>query len=394
MRVTFITTKLNFQTAGASVIELDAKARSLIKLGHQVKIITAFSGANAVKEQPPYEVINEDVGSGRQFETQRGVYRILKKYSKNADCFMVDGSVFLYGAGFYKMAGGKTPVVACFNRELTSWPEDVSVFFRRPNKSFLAKTKNKVRWFIERYLGMFLANKINLVTFTNPFLRWAYENFGLRKSDKEVMIFGDSFDYAAFMVKHGVTEDSYVQRNKNSGPFTIFYSSRMVPGKGFDLFIKAFAEVSNKENFKLILGGAGPEEEQARQMVGGLGLEKYVEMPGWLPKEKLYESFKNADIFVQPRWRTDLTSYSLLEAMAFGLPCILPRGGGLEWDAKNGALYFNEGDYKDLARKIEELGNNHDLRARLSRGCYARLKEDEMNSEKQMIKLCEKIKNL
>ena len=97
---------------------------------------------------------------------------------------------------------------------------------------------------------------------------------------------------------------------------------------------------------------------------------------------------------MQPHWRNDLTSISLIEAMTFGIPCILPGGGGLEWDAKNSALYFKDGDSDDLARKIEKLGDDPELRVKLSKECYKRLKEDEMNHEKQITRWHEAMKNI
>lgn len=394
MRILFITFKLNFETAGASVTELDVLARTLMGFGHEVKVVTVFSRANVIKEPLPYEVIEENIAASNQITLQWPVYGILKKYSDRADFFYIDAQNFLYAAGFYRKIGGRVPVAAFFNREMSCWPKNISTFFSRPKKGLFSGVRRKIRFGVEKYLAMPFANHIDIYTFVNPFLRRAYEDFGLKRKPSGDLIFGDPFDYKAFMKKYGVEEDSYAKRNKTAGPFTIFYSSRMAPGKGFDLLVKAFSEISNKENFRLILGGAGPEEKQVRQMISDLKLEKYVSLPGWVSKAEVYGTLKNADMFIQPRWRMDLTSYSLLEAMAFGLPCILPGGGGLEWDARGSALYFKDGDYKALAGRIEELGNNYSLRAELSRNCYARLKEDELDNEKQARRLAEEMERV
>jgi glycosyltransferase involved in cell wall biosynthesis len=83
------------------------------------------------------------------------------------------------------------------------------------------------------------------------------------------------------MQESGVTTETYSQKNKTAGPIILFYSSRMVAGKGFDLLVTAFAKVKNKENFKLVLGGTGPEEADVHALVQKLGLEPYVEFPDW-----------------------------------------------------------------------------------------------------------------
>lgn len=56
------------------------------------------------------------------------------------------------------------------------------------------------------------------------------------------------------------------------------------------------------------------------------------------------------------------------------------------------AFYFKYRDYDDLARKIERLGQDYELRAKLSRNCFFRLNEDEMNYEKQAGRLVEEMK--
>jgi len=70
--------------------------------------------------------------------------------------------------------------------------------------------------------------------------------------------------------------------------------------------------------------------------------------------------------------------------MAFGVPSILPGGGGLEWQAKDTAIYIKNGAHDDLARAIEKLAGDYDLRATLSRNCYKRIREDSMNYQKQI----------
>ena len=168
----------------------------------------------------------------------------------------------------------------------------------------------------------------------------------------------------------------------------------MAPGKGFDLLIKAFSEIKNKEKYRLILGGDGPEKENIERMVRDLDLDRFVEFPGWVKKEEVFEFYKKADIFIQARWRSELTSVSLSYALAFGLPSILPGGGGLSWVAGPSALYFEDNNHIDLADKIEKLGDSDELRRNLSMSCSERLSEDEMNHRWQVSRWNNAMKNL
>jgi len=395
MRIFFITTKLNFVNAGGSSDENDLMFRTLQEMGNQVAVVTAYSKINNIPNKLPYELIEENLGTGHQFGIQRGVFKLLKKYEKNADIFHVDRHVFMYGAGAYRALGGKVPVASFFNRELVSWPENVSTFLEIPKAdSFFKKLKKHVRFFIERYIMIPFANYVDFFEFTNPFLEKSYNNFGLKTNGRSLII-GELFDWQKFMQKYNIAESTYRDnRESNIGPVEIIYVGRMVAGKGFDLLITAFAKVQNKDNFHLTLVGNGPEEYMLHELSVKLGVNKYITFAGYLPKDKLYKLFKEVDIFIQPRWRKDMSSMSLLTAIIFGVPSIVPEGGGLAWMAGSSALKFKDNDVNDLANTIEKFGSDKKLRFSLSENCYNRLKDDELNHKNRMRYLYNTMENL
>ena len=382
MKIFFVTSKLNFETSGGSIEEFDLMIRTWQKMGHEVVAVTAFSDGNKMPDKLPYKVIEEQISTPHLLGIQWGIYKVLKKYESEADIFHIDGHMMLYGAGLYRLLGGKVPVVGFFNFYLSCWEQYASSLFPQPQVGFIKILKNKLRWLVERSLGMFLANQINAGAFISPPFMKMYQDFGLKLKHNFVM--GDPIDFKKIMSEQGIDEEYYVRRNKKVGPFTIFYSSRMSPGKGFDILLTGFAKVKNKDNFRLILGGSGPEEKYVKKMIENLGLAKYVHLPGWVSKQQIYDFYKQADIFIQADWWPMGTSISLIYALIFGVPSILPGGGGLEWNAQGGGLSFKTRDTDDLALKIEKLGSDFALRVELSRGAYARLHENQMNFEWQI----------
>lgn len=394
MRIFFITTKLNFRNSGGSVEEFDLMIRTLTELGNNVTAVTVFSKANDITEPLPYPLIEENFKSKGQLGIQYEVYKLFKKYEEKTDVFHIDGHIFLFGAGFYRKLGGRIPISAFFNREQSSWKTYNSSFFPIPKEGFLIKIKRHLRYFIEKYFGMYFANSIDYKTFISPMFQKKYEEYGLKIKNGDAVI-GDPIDFQKIIRENNIDENNYSLRNKTNKPLTIFYSSRMAPAKGFDVLLKGFAEIKNKNDFNLILGGSGPEEKHVRQMIKNLHLESYVRLLGWVEKKELYRIHKEeADIFIQADWLPFGTSISLLYAMIFGLPCILPSGTGLEWVAKDSAIYFSYRDPKDLARKIEQLGSDFNLRNKLSANCAKRLKDDDLNYEKQIGILYDGIKNI
>jgi glycosyltransferase involved in cell wall biosynthesis len=395
MKIYFITAKLDFVNSGGSIEEFDLTIRTLQKFGHQVTVVTTFSEANDLVEDLPYTIIEERIKARGLLGIQWGIYKILKKYQSKAEIFHLDGHNFLYGAGLYRRLGGKVPVSAFFNRELSFWPEDKSIFFKKyyPVPSLLKKFKKRVRTLVETMLGMPLANGLDLCSFITPMYQETYFRSGLKKA-KSGFVLGDPIDLKGIMKKNNVTEHSYRDRNKSQGPFTILFSSRMAPNKGFDMLLTAFAKLKNKDNFRLILGGRGPEEKWVHKLIDSLGIKQYVELPGWVSKEQLFLYHKEADIFVQPEWRSEGMSISLLYALAFGLPAVYVDGGGLQWVAKDAALYYQRGNAADLANKIEQLADSYQLREELSKNCYQRIVSDQLNYEKQIKQLHQRLLKL
>ncbi len=254
MRIFFITSKLNFKNSGGSIEEFDLMIKTLQKLGNEVTVITCFSTGNDYPASLPYKLIEENISASGLIGIQKGIYKILKKYSAQADFFQLDGHFFLYGAGLYRRLGGSVPVSAFFNRELGCWPEDQSSLFSQPAVSILKKIKKKVRWILERYVGMPIANGLDLCAFISPMYRGLYENFGLRKRASN-LVTGDLIDLKKIMTENGITENSYRQRLKQSGLITLFFSSRMAPGKGFDVLLTGFSKVKNKVKYEIIDNG-------------------------------------------------------------------------------------------------------------------------------------------
>jgi glycosyltransferase involved in cell wall biosynthesis len=385
MKIYFITSKLNFFKSGGSIEEFDLMMRTLVADGHQVVCVTTFAEDNDIQTELPYTVVVEDIPWRSVHNLQRGVYRIMKKYEHDADFFHVDGHLFLYGAGCYRRMGGKVPVSAFFNRELGFFPADRSTLLAAKQVSLTRKIKKILRDALERTIGMYLARAIDLRSFISPMYQAMYERSGLYDNGRH-FVMGDPIDFPLLMSKNQITEQSYVSRTDHEGPVQLFFSSRMAPGKGFDLILAGFARVKDKERYRLILGGTGPEEAAIHKMAEELDIMRYITFPGWMTRDDLYAAYKKADVFIQIGWRPEGTSISLLYAMAFGLPSIVPKESGLAWQAGGSALHITNGDHDSVARAIEQLGTDAALRKKLSGECFVRLADEQMDHKKVIAK--------
>ncbi len=387
MKIFLITSKLNFKTAGGSVVDLHLKARGLLELGHDVTVVTAFSRDNNIIRQLPYKIREEFVPYKGLLGLQYGVYKIIRKYEKETDAFYIDGHIFLYGAGFYRLMGGGIPIVAFFNIRLNSWGDTQGNIV---NPSIYRRAKKSIRYFLERWIGAPIANYLDAFIFTTPMVEKLYHDFGIGKFRPSVVI-EDFVATKEIMERHPMDAEKIKAHHENAKIITIFSTGRMIPEKGFDLIIRAFSRLKEKNKYLVIMSGNGPDKERLEKMVADLNLRPYFEFPGWVEKPQLGKFFEDAHIFVLPKWWIEYSSVLLTEAMAFGSVCIIPGGGALEWFTEGAALTFKNDDVNELARQIEKLGSDTDLRINLAKRILK--KAEELDYKNLAIRLEQVIKS-
>ncbi len=131
---------------------------------------------------------------------------------------------------------------------------------------------------------------------------------------------------------------------------------RLAPIKGFDLLIRAFAQVREViPGWTLIIRGEGPARCDLEKLIGELSLDERVFLPGATAGSG--EALSRASIFVMPS-RVEAFPNALCEAMACGCAVIAfdcetgPRE--IVTDGVNGFLLPN-GDVEALASALRHL---------------------------------------
>lgn len=149
------------------------------------------------------------------------------------------------------------------------------------------------------------------------------------------------------------------------GPFVLGVG-RLVPQKGFDVLIEAFARVApDFPEWELRIAGDGPERDALADLARRLGLEGRVRLLGRV--EPIEAELDRAQVFVLAS-RFEGFPNALAEAMARGLAVIssdCPSGPrDLVRDGLDGLLVPTE-DAPALARALAELLSDPARRARL-----------------------------
>jgi L-malate glycosyltransferase len=119
-----------------------------------------------------------------------------------------------------------------------------------------------------------------------------------------------------------------------------FSLGNLIPQKGFDILIEAFAGFSEKHpDYKLIIGGKGFQEKDLKLLVRKLKLTEKVVFVGALSQNEVISYMQAAKAFVLPS-RHETFGVVFAEALACGTPVIATKCGGPEEyvDAESGYI--------------------------------------------------------
>ena len=133
----------------------------------------------------------------------------------------------------------------------------------------------------------------------------------------------------------------------------ILYFGRLSKEKGVKTLIDSMKDI----NYKLIILGTGPIEEELHEYVKNNNISN-VEFKGFQQGEALTNYIRNARCVVLPSEWYENGPYSAMETMALGKPLIVSNLGGLPElveDTKNGYIYKTRDELKDKIRSMINL---------------------------------------
>lgn len=143
------------------------------------------------------------------------------------------------------------------------------------------------------------------------------------------------------IVYNGVDTKFFCPKIKTNIDQYVLYTGRLYAGKGlFDLIQSAKYVCNEFPDIKFVLAGDGPLKKQLIKEIFKLNLQNNFILPGFLSREKILETYQNANIYVLPSHSEGFPT-TLLEAMSCGIASISSDIGGcseLIDNFKNGVL--------------------------------------------------------
>lgn len=222
-------------------------------------------------------------------------------------------------------------------------------------------------------------------------------NFPLiRKCKKAELIIARTYDTAAalpniakektlVMLETAINDETLKKLDNKRVPMQrervkILYTGRLIPLKAVDMAIEAIALSKYKEKIEFKIVGRGPVKEKLRKLVIERKLDRQVHFLGEVSREEVLDLLKSADMFLFPSLKEGGT-WSLMEAMAAGLPSICLKTSGMSIITNDSsAIRITPQDVdatiEEIAKAIDLLISNPIYAANMGKNARKRIEEE------------------
>lgn len=381
MRILNVTqTYFPFMEFGGPPVKVRSLSQQLVKLGHQVTVLTAdwglrshvlANGGRAERTAVGWRLEEGGIEAiylpswlhYRALSWNPGIARFCRAQLWRFDV----AHIF----GLYDFLGPAT-AAACRHRGIPYVVEPMGMFVPIV-RNFLPKRMYHLA------LGQSMLRGSRTIVGTSPQEVAELASSGLptekivvRRNGVEVP---DSLpERGRFRVAAGIPADAKV----------ILYLGRLSEKKSPDVLLQAFALLCNKKSdAELRLVFAGPDEggmkQRLQRMAGNLGVSAHVQILGAVFNEDKWSAYRDADVFVLPSQNENFGN-TAGEAVAAGTPVVVTDKCGIAPLLADVAGLVVKHDAGAIAQAVARVLYEPGLHARLSAGCKraaAKLNWDE-----------------
>lgn len=170
----------------------------------------------------------------------------------------------------------------------------------------------------------------------------------------------NNLGFDSIVVNNILTSGFEYRENINKSDVIKFVSTgNLLPIKGFDILIRAFAKYNNvSQKWKLTIIGEGRERETLHELIKKYDLEDKVQLPGRKEPQEVALYLHKSDVFVVSSY-TETFGVAALEAVACGLPVISTDcGGPRDFIDETNGLFCKAGDVDSMFNAIIKMTEN------------------------------------
>ena len=217
-------------------------------------------------------------------------------------------------------------------------------------------------------------------------------NQGIARNKIHVVHYGLDFEKMRRRERNHEVLSAYGIRPEH---FVVGSVGNLHPNKAQHVFIMAAAEMKKAKQYKdvrFFICGGGKREQELKSLIKQYRLEDCFKLTGHIDHALLPEVLSRFDVFCMSS-NLEGQPFAMLEALLSGLPVVSTAVDGVVdiiKDGKNGFL-VPKGDHIEMAKRLIQLIENDDLRARIASGTVSSI--DDRYKMSTMLDKTEKVYN-
>ncbi|WP_339695194.1 glycosyltransferase family 4 protein [uncultured Roseivirga sp.] len=176
-----------------------------------------------------------------------------------------------------------------------------------------------------------------------------------------------------------LTKEEAKDRLNISGRFNVIYVGTLDQNKRPELLVE-LAKICPSNKFNFVLLGDGPMKEELREQVASLGLRNVLIAGRVIDELALY--YRSSDVLLIPGRGGIVIS----EAMAFGIPVVVSKADGTEYDLvknKITGIHLDNDDLISFKKAIDFLADNKEVSDEMGKESR-KMVETEFTTEKMV----------
>ena len=224
-----------------------------------------------------------------------------------------------------------------------------------------------IKWFYKKIL----LNSSNIQV-SSSFVKENLNVLFNNNAPKYVQIFYNGIEPETFCRVSSKMPKNFLSKD---GDVILFSISRHIERKGYSYLLDSvYGLEKTTKNWRLFIGGKGPETNNLKQKIARLGLNSKVILLGELSKEELHFCYDNSDIFILTNVMLDNGDADgcpivFLEAACYNIPSLggdVPGTKDAIINGKTGYIVDSKNPL-DISKKLKLLVENPEERARMGK---------------------------
>lgn len=250
----------------------------------------------------------------------------------------------------------------CYFRPNIIFNQDILSFDKKTMQS-IPFGLEKIRLYLIRFIQIRALNNANEIIFLSKFSKKLISKFIKIKKKPSINYHGvDKKLITKGKIKLKKNSWNYLKKDK----IKLLYVSPLYNYKNQDTVALAYSELKRKfSNLDIKFIGAYHHNINYYNKILRNSLVNPDQFLGALNHNQVIKHIYNSDIFLFAS-SSETFGITLLEAMALGMPIICSKKSSLPEILKDGGVYFDPKNHRDLTKKIELLVKDKNLRKKIS----------------------------